>query len=188
MFLEAEGAVHVMFRKPTTATNIGPAPSWRQDFGPVAGPWTVRFQPGRGAPDNTVMKALSPLNESSIPGIRHFAGVASYSATFEAPKGWSKGQTLILDLGDAREVAEVRINGQTVGYAWHAPYRVDVTGAVKPGRNQLEVRVGTLWVNRLIGDAQPGATKLTNTALPTYRPDAPLQKAGLIGPVKLMGK
>jgi (4-O-methyl)-D-glucuronate---lignin esterase len=48
------------------------------------------------------------------------------------------------------------------------------------------VRVADLWVNRLIGDAQPGADKTTYTPMPTYRADAPLRPSGLIGPVTLL--
>jgi hypothetical protein len=87
-----------------------------------------------------------------------------------------------------RELAEVWVNGKLAGTAWHAPYRVDVSGVVKTGANTLEIRVANLWVNRLIGDAQPGATKLTWTALPTYRADAPLRRSGLIGPVRVLGQ
>ena len=42
-----------------------------------------------------------------------------------------------------------------------------------------------LWPNRLIGDAQPGAEKLTYTAIPFYRADSPLTPSGLMGPVSL---
>jgi hypothetical protein len=41
---------------------------------------------------------------------------------------------------------------------------------VRPGRNELEVRVANLWVNRLIGDQQPGAQKVTFTTIATYTP------------------
>lgn len=57
-----------------------------------------------------------------------------------------------------------------------------------PGANRLEIKVANLWVNRLIGDAKPGATKVTFVAAPTYRPDAPLRPAGLIGPVTLLAR
>jgi len=57
---------------------------------------------------------------------------------------------------------------------------------VKKGDNSVEVRVANLWVNRLIGDAQPGAQKVTFTAAPTYTADAPLRTSGLIGPVTLL--
>jgi hypothetical protein len=69
---------------------------------------------------------------------------------------------------------------------WHPPYKLDVTGAVKPGENTLEVKVTNLWVNRLIGDQQPGAKKYTFTVMPTYKADAPLRPSGLLGPVRLL--
>lgn len=75
-----------------------------------------------------------------------------------------------------------------MGTAWHAPFWLDIGGAVKPGTNKLEVRVANLWISRLIGDAQAGAKKVTWTALPTYRADAPLRPSGLIGPVTLLGQ
>ena len=93
---------------------------------------------------------------------------------------------LLLDLGAIGDVAEVFVNGRAAGTAWHAPYRVDVTAAAHSGLNRLEVRVANLWVDRLIGDAQPGATKIAWTAAPTYRADAPLRRSGLIGPVRLI--
>ena len=114
--------------------------------------------------------------------------MATYSRDFTTPKGWKPGQPLWLDLGDVRELAEVSINGKPAGAAWHPPYRVEIGSAVKKGKNRLEVKVANLWVNRLIGDRQPGATKLTWTAMPTYKPDAPLRPSGLIGPVKLLGQ
>ena len=54
--------------------------------------------------------------------------------------------------GDVRDVAEVAVNGRRYPVLWKAPFRVDVTGAVKPGENALEVRVTNRWPNRLIGD------------------------------------
>ena len=87
-----------------------------------------------------------------------------------------------------REVAEVTVNGRLAGYAWRSPYLVDIAAVAKPGRDTLQVRVANLWVNRLIGDAQPDAQKITWTALPTYRADAPLRRSGLIGPVRLLGQ
>jgi hypothetical protein len=112
--------------------------------------------------------------------------VTTYRTTFQAPKGYKAGAPLSLDLGQVASVAEVVVNGRMVGTAWKAPYRVDIGSAAKAGRNDLEVRVANLWVNRLIGDAQPGATKVTFTTVPTYRANAPLRPAGLLGPVELL--
>jgi hypothetical protein len=125
-----------------------------------------------------------------VPGIRYFSGLATYTRDITVPATWRAGQALWLDLGQVNEVAQVTLNGQVVGTAWHAPYRLDIAGAAHAGRNRLEVKVANLWINRLIGDAQPamqkpGAPKITFTALPTYRADAPLRPSGLIGPVTL---
>ena len=57
--------------------------------------------------------------------------------------------------------------------------------ATTSGNNTIEVRVANLWVNRLIGDKQPGTTPVAFVTIPTYRPDAALRPSGLIGPVSL---
>lgn len=133
-----------------------------------------------------MLERLSGLEDSAVPGVRYFSGVASYANTFTAPRGWQPGQPLWLDLGEARDVAEVWVNGRKVGGLWRAPWRIDVGAAARKGTNALEVRVANKWVNRLIGDAQPGADKIGQLAAPGYRADAPLRPSGLLGPVTLL--
>ncbi|MEO5597309.1 MAG: glycosylhydrolase-like jelly roll fold domain-containing protein [Novosphingobium sp.] len=178
--------MHVVFRKPAQSAALVVNPPKSASLTTLDGPWNVAFEAGRGAPATAVLPQLAPLDHNADPGIKYFSGIATYSRSFTTPKGWKPGQPLTLDLGEAREVAEVSVNGKLAGYAWHAPYRIDIGTAVKPGRNQIQIRVANLWVNRLIGDAQPGATKVTWTAMPTYRADAPLRRSGLIGPVRLL--
>ena len=84
----------------------------------------------------------------------------------------------MLDLGTVREIAEVSVNGKRAGVAWKAPYAVDVTDAVKAGANSLTIKVTNLWPNRLIGDAQPGATKQTWTAMDVLAPNDPVAQLG----------
>ena len=69
---------------------------------------------------------------------------------------------------------------------WHWMNGNYITGAVKPGANAVEIKVTNLWVNRLIGDQQPGAKKYTFTVLPTHKADAPLRPSGLLGPVRMI--
>jgi hypothetical protein len=92
---------------------------------------------------------------------------------------------LRLDLARVGDVAEVRVDGTPVGTAWKAPWTVEIGAATRSASNTIEVRVANLWVNRLIGDKQPGATPMAFVAIPTYKPDAPLRPSGLIGPVTL---
>lgn len=186
--LRADESVHVVFRKAAQADELAIKRLEPVELARLDGPWSVGFQTGRGAPASAVMPALAPLDENAVPGIKYFSGIASYTRDFSTPPGWKPGQPLWLDLGEVSELAEVLVNGQPAGGAWHPPYRVDIGAVTRSGRNRLEVRVANLWVNRLIGDAQDDAQKVTWTAMPTYRKDAPLRRSGLIGPVTLMGQ
>ncbi len=68
------------------------------------------------------------------------------------------------------------------------PHRVDLTGKLRPGANRLEIRVVNLWVNRLVGDKQPGATPIAFAPQSPYRADTPLRPSGLLGPVRLVAE
>jgi len=85
-----------------------------------------------------------------------------------------------------KNLAEVSVNGVSLGIVWHAPYRMDVTKALKPGKNEVTIKVVNTWVNRLIGDQQPNATKYTFTDITPYTADSPLLPSGLLGPVVLV--
>jgi hypothetical protein len=179
-------SVFVVFRKRAKSLSLALTKRTWSPAMMVEGPWQVSFQTGRGAPASTTLTTLSPLNENKDPGIKYFSGVATYKTTFSLPASGGGGRRLILDLGQVGDIAEVIVNGKSVGTPWNAPFRVDVSKAVKAGSNTLEVRVADLWVNRLIGDQQPGAQKITFTTVATYKADAPLRPAGLIGPVELL--
>lgn len=181
-----EDSYFVVFRTPaqTSAATIDPV-KWQRAM-EIEGGWNVSFQAGRGAPPTARLEKLQSLSEHRDPGIKYFSGVASYLKTFELPPGTQQGGPLMLDLGSVGDVAEVRLNGKLIGALWKAPYRIDVSGAVRRGENELEIRVANLWVNRLIGDAREGAVKVTFTSVPTYEPDAPLRPAGLMGPVTIL--
>lgn len=185
--LAPNDAVFVVFRRPSTAKAYQAPSSVLTAVARVEGPWSVSFEPGRGAPATTTMPNLQPLDRSNVPGIRYFSGIATYRNDFVAPALGRSG-LLKLDLGIVGDVATVMVNGKEVGTLWKSPYRIEIGGFVRPGRNSVEVRVANLWKNRLIGDAQPGAEKIAFTTLPTYGADAPLRTSGLIGPVSLIGE
>ncbi|CAM8671313.1 glycosyl hydrolase [Sphingobium cupriresistens] len=184
----AEDAFFILFRKSATAPSATIPAKAAQAVATLTSPWTVRFQPGRGAPESIAMPTLTPLESNVDKGVRYFSGIATYATRFALPKGVKSGAPLWIDLGKIGDLAEVRVNGQLAGTTWFAPYQLDIGKLVKPGANQLEVKVANLWVNRLIGDQQPGAEKITFTAAPTYKPDAPLRPSGLIGPVRLLAE
>jgi beta-galactosidase/beta-glucuronidase len=144
----------------------------------------VSFQENRGAPAQVMFESLTPWNDNTDQGVKYFSGTGTYTRTIEAPAGWFKeGAQLWLDLGSVKNLAEVIVNSKSLGTVWKTPFRVNITEAFKQGENQLEIKVTNLWVNRLIGDQQPGAAKLTYTTMPFYRTDSPLLPSGLLGPV-----
>ncbi|MEE4454820.1 glycosyl hydrolase [Novosphingobium resinovorum] len=186
--LVAGDAVFVVFHEDAAARSLDVPVSAVTTLATLDDGWTVRFQPDRGAPASTRLATLAPLDRNADPSIRYFSGEATYTRSFALPRGARPGRPLLLDLGEVGDLAQVTVNGRDVGTLWHAPYRIDVGSAVRNGMNTIEVKVANLWVNRLIGDQQPGAKPITWTAMPTYRPDAPLRPSGLIGPVTLLGR
>jgi hypothetical protein len=155
----------------------------------LANPWSVAFDPAWGGPANTTFAQLTDWSASSDPGIRYYSGTAVYSTTFDAPiQSLSGSVQLSLSLGDVKDLATVTLNGQGLGIAWCAPWRVAIpAGLVKPTGNELKISVANLWINRLIGDsALPEAQRLTSTNGNDYSPNSPLQPSGLLGPVKLL--
>ena len=56
----------------------------------------------------------------------------------------------------------------------------------RQGENILEIKVASLWKNRLIGDKQPGSEPITYTDMPYFSGSEDLAPAGLIGPVKIL--
>ena len=116
--------------------------------------------------------------------MKSFAGTGTYKTTWNwTPSGVGR---VILDLGEFYELADVVVNGRAVKTVWKPPFRVDVTSALKPGANALEIRVTNLWVNRLIGDVAAGAEKVTFTVSAPYNANAPLRPSGLIGPARVI--
>jgi hypothetical protein len=150
----------------------------------VAGPWTVEFTPGWGAPAKVSFDRLVSWTECGDPGIRYYSGTATYSARFELPPQLDASQPWYLDLGDVREIASVQVNGQDLGILWRTPFRMALGAAAKPGWNELAVQVTNLWPNRLIGDEWlPLEKRLTKTNITKFKADSPLLPSGLLGPV-----
>ncbi|MEO6286515.1 MAG: glycosyl hydrolase [Dyadobacter sp.] len=183
---ESWEAYFIVFNgKATVASYTKPAVT-ESEVAVVKGDWKLTFQEGRGAPAQATLNVLASLSDNADPGIKYFSGTATYENTITL-HAVSKDASYVLDLGNVKNIAEVTVNGKSVGTAWKKPYRIDITGAVKAGSNAVSVKVTNLWVNRLIGDAQPGVTnKITFTTMPFYKADSPLLPSGLLGPVRVM--
>jgi hypothetical protein len=181
-------SIFVLFRAPSHEASREVVKPTTKPLMTLGGPWIIAFQSNRGAPASIDANALQSWSDSQDIGVRYFSGSALYTTSFVLPTGTpARNAHLSLDLGVVREMADVSVNGRPLGIVWNPPFTLDITGSVRPGKNLLQITVTNLWVNRLIGDAQPGThAKYTFTTIPTYEPDAPLRTSGLLGPVQIL--
>ena len=171
----------------------------------LPGPWNVSFDTAWGGPARAVFSRLSDWSLDPDPGIRYYSGIVTYRQRFTVPFNPVKDgeKRLFLDLGDVKNMARIRLNGQDLGVVWTAPWQVDITTSLKAGENDLEIEVANLWTNRMIGDAalpddgiknnqwpgwllqnQPRTSgRRTFTTYSYYKPTDPLLPSGLMGPV-----
>lgn len=141
----------------------------------IEGPWQVSFDPQWGAREPIRFERLVSWTERPEPEIKYYSGAAVYWTTFrsDVPHPTTK---MFLDLGAVKNIARVKVNGRDCGVAWTAPWHVEITAAVRPGDNTLEIEAANLWPNRLIGDGLLSKEKRrTVTNVKTY--DTPLPPA-----------
>jgi len=132
--------------------------------------WTVSFGAGTAVPVEL------PHSWSADPTRRFFSGTAAYRLTVTPPAAFrSAGGRVYLDFGEAkaiereplpggtlrgssfaallappiREVATVFFNGRRAGSVWAPPWRVEVTGLVRDGGNEIRVDVHNTAINQL---------------------------------------
>ncbi len=177
-----------------------------KELNTLKGPWQVAFDPKWGGPKSITFDKLTDWSQNSNDGIKYYSGFATYTKDFDARANISKTKGHIyINFGDIKDLAKVKLNGKDLGIIWTAPYRVDVSHALQPGQNHLEVQVVNRWVNRLIGDQKlpddgikdgkwpdwllkghpRPSTRYTFTTYNPYKPNSPLFASGLIGPVTI---
>jgi len=159
---------------------------------PIAGPWRITFlNGGPELPSETTMDLPASWTTVADPRAQAFSGTARYRATFDAPA--AQADDWLLDLGDVREAARVRLNGRDLGVAWSLPFQLRL-GALQPEGNVLEIDVTNLPANRvrdldlrkvdwkIMGDIN--LASLRYKALDASRWD--VEPSGLNSPVKLV--
>ncbi len=195
LHLSERQSVFVVFRKPTSDVSRKLPQSMKSTIASIDGPWDVSFPPNFGAPDKIRLSNLQSWTENEQEGVKYFSGTAVYSKTIRAPQNWFRPDAkILLDFGTVRDIAEVSVNGKMLTTLWKPPYRLDVTGALKPGENQLEIKVTNQWTNRQAGDR---AVAPENRVLDQggragrrgggfFGRTRPLAESGLMGPVTIV--
>ncbi|MDR1817267.1 MAG: hypothetical protein LBR07_03620 [Puniceicoccales bacterium] len=121
----------------------------------IGGPWQLTFPPNWGAPAAVKLDKLISWTDHPDAGVRYFSGTGTYTTSFTLPPhSPTAPHSLILDLGDLKNFAEVALNGHEFPVLWKPPFRLDVTRHLRRGVNTLVIKITNLWPNRLIGDEQ----------------------------------
>jgi hypothetical protein len=137
-------------------------------------------------------QADTPLRSWQDLGSGSFAGTAEYRKTFAPPVSGTPGQRIYLDLGNVGEIARIQLNGKKFEARGWPPYLWDVTEALQPGINTLEVLVQVpMETGREagrgrgaiagIGAGRPPGMFFADNVAPAAPP-----AHGLLGPVRLL--
>ena len=171
------------------------------------GPWKLTFDPKWGGPGEIQFEQLADWSKRPEQGIKFFSGTVTYQKTFSFSDDlFNKAIPIFINLGTVYNLAEVSLNGVSLGTLWTSPWSLEITKAIKKGTNLLEIKVVNLWPNRLIGDEQYPSDGISNRKWPEwllenknrnsqrltfasygfYKKDTPLLKSGLLGPVTIL--
>jgi hypothetical protein len=173
----------------------------------LSGAWEVAFDPKWGGPEKATFDTLQDWTARPESGIKYYSGIATYHQVFNLKESQITNlkSKIFLSLGVVHDMARVRLNGKDLGVVWCAPWRVEITGTIKAGDNQLDIDVVNRWANRLIGDKQPADANVRTVDCPPgflggqtlkagrytfsthdpYKQESPLVSSGLLGPVTI---
>jgi hypothetical protein len=114
-------------------------------------PWDVTFRES-----GLTLKDQQPFDWSkhSDDKIRYFSGHARYTLTCKLKKRELPKKRAWLSFPNVKDIAHVWINGKDCGIVWTAPYELEITGALKKGKNTIEIEVVNTWHNALRGADQ----------------------------------
>ena len=165
----------------------------------VAGPWKMKLEGFGFETYETSCETLGSWTDALR--TRHFSGTGRYEIEIDVPAGRVPENTrAVLDLGQVGNLAEVEVNGRALGVAWMVPYRLDITGALRTGKNTLVVKVTNALINYVSGLKQPPEVpaelqERLGKANPAIYPEGgsgyhemgetDLPPSGLLGPVRL---
>ncbi|MGB5942932.1 MAG: glycosyl hydrolase [Leeuwenhoekiella sp.] len=173
----------------------------------ISSEWAVEFPKVKKSENTFEFTSLSDWTDHENEEIKYYSGTAVYKKTFRV-KGSVISDDLekILDLGKVDIAARVILNDKDMGVLWKAPYTMNITDAVKKGKNTLKIEVTNQWTNRLIGDKQypdvsgyyesermpewyknnepaPLGQRSTFTTYDFFKDGGELLPAGLVGPI-----
>jgi hypothetical protein len=154
--------------------------------------WKLIYVKGIPGIDKTFkMDKLQSWTELPDSGYKSFSGTILYAQSFTLPS--VKAADWMLNLGEVRESAKIRVNGSDVVTLWSNPFACKIGKYLKKGENTIEIEVTNIDANRIADyDRRKINWKIfndINVVNVNYKPfDAsgwqPMP-SGLLGPVTL---
>jgi hypothetical protein len=197
VYLQIEPGQSVIVRTFTSRVVEGQKWSYTRPTGQsfdLAGFWQIQFIEGGPAfPSSIRTNRLDSWTTLGTDDAKRFAGTARYRMEFDRPNGVTG--PCLLDLGDIREAAQVKLNSTDLGVAWSLPFKLNIPANLLRDRgNILEIDVTNLTANRVrdldIRGVNWRIFKEINYVNIDYKPfDAaswPIAQSGLLGPVRLV--
>ncbi len=152
---------------------------------------TLTFKPAYDKKiEPLTVKSLQSLTSFENPDIKYFAGEVQYTIKFSLPEKFATAKdSFELDLGKFAATAEVLLNGKNLGIIWFPGTKLPVKNTIQKD-NVLEVRLKTVFRNRIIGDFiehNEFKNGWTTTPMSLYLgKDKPLIATGLSGPISII--
>ena len=118
----------------------------------VIGSFSVGEKGGKDAilPPVRTMK----MGDWTTMGLPYYSGTGIYTQTIELHEDYA-GKELFLSADVGTDVLEVYVNGELVKTCLWNPYTANLTGALKPGKNEITLKVVNTLINLLEGTRNP---------------------------------
>lgn len=188
--LEAGESVFIVLQKTATETSAEQKKNWQEfeTIQKIVGPWNVRFDTVSNGPELPIIfPELTDWSLHKDEKIRYYSGTAAYKNEFV----WNMKKArerIYLEIDRVANLADVKVNGISCGIIWTKPYRVEITDALKNGKNEIVIDVTNTWANQLMGVEDFGQKNEHSDIWTNARyrlPEKKLVESGLIGDVKI---
>jgi hypothetical protein len=148
---------------------------------PLDGEWRIDL-PGA----EPVVASPHPQRWTDLASGRAFSGTGTYSHDFVLPDLAEQDGRVSVEFVSVGDIARVVVNGRDCGIVWTPPFRLDISPALRPGVNRMEVQVANPWRNRLVAEAASPTGEIFAPMTAVFEPTAQVLPAGLSGAVALL--
>ena len=189
------------------AEKVVPEPDKTKELSDLSQGWQLCFTKGGSAQSVDLPKSWTEIKDRNF-----YSGEGVYTRTFTLKADQGSGRRVWLDFGEGtptvdprpasapgihaliegpvREAAIVEINGVRAGALWHAPWRVEVSGLLHAGENQIVVHVYNTAINHLAAGPKRDFGDLNAKFGKRFEmqdmDNLQALPSGLLGPVKLV--